>query len=338
VILLLFEVGLESTLAQMARVGWSALLVATLGVVAPLLLGIGVGAWLLPSEPFYMHLFLGAILTATSVGITARVLSDLGAAATPEARVILGAAVIDDVLGLVVLAAVTAIVGAADAGIPVGWGALLGIVGKTLAFLVVAMLLGVFVAPRVLARLARLRGTGVMLGFTLAFCFALAWGASAVGLAPIVGAFAAGLVLETAHYEPFHSRGERQVEELIHPIVQFLAPVFFVLMGFRVDLSTFAQVDVLLLAGALTVAGVVGKQVCALGVVDRGIRRLPVALGMIPRGEVGLIFASVGARLTYGGEPLVSPAVFSATVIVVITTTLVTPPLLTRAMRPVLAG
>jgi Kef-type K+ transport system membrane component KefB len=345
VILLLFEVGLESTLAQMARVGRSAALVAGLGVAAPMLLGMGVGKLLLPTESFYVHLFLGAILTATSVGITARVLADLGASATQEARIILGAAVIDDVLGLVVLAAVSAVVTAAD-GVAAADGAtadgggsigeIVWIVAKTLGFLVTAGLLGVYAVPRALRRLARLRGTGVMLGFSLAFCFALAWAAGAVGLAPIVGAFAAGLVLETAHYQPFHSRGERQLEELVHPIVQFLAPGFFVLMGFRVQLSAFADVRVLGLAAALIAAAVAGKQVCAFGVVDRQVRRLPVAIGMIPRGEVGLIFAAVGAKMEYHGEPLVNPAIFSATVIVVIVTTLITPPLLSWAIRPVL--
>lgn len=334
VVLLLFEVGLESTLGQMARVGSSAFLVATLGVVAPMLLGIGVGAWLLPGESIYVHLFLGAILCATSVGITARVLQDLGASQTPEARVILGAAVIDDVLGLVVLAAVAGVIEAADAGRSAGAGPILFIVAKTLGFLVAAGLVGVFVVPRVLRPAARLRGTGVMLGLTLAFCFAMAFAALQVGLAPIVGAFAAGLVLETAHYEPFRENGERQIEELIHPIVQFLAPVFFVLMGFKVDLRAFAQTEVLLLAGALSVAGIIGKQVCSLGVLDKSIRRLPVGVGMIPRGEVGLIFADVGAKLVFQGHPVVDSGTFSAVVIVVIVTTLVTPPLLTMVLRP----
>ena len=333
VVLMLFEVGLESTLGQMARVGKTALGVATIGVVAPMLLGLGVGAWLLPNEPFFVHLFLGAILTATSVGITARVLQDLGASRSPEARVILGAAVIDDVLGLVVLAAVSGVIASVDAGEAPGFGPVAWIAAKALLFLGGAALLGVFVMPRALRRAARLRGTGVMLGLTLAFCFALSWGAGAVGLAPIVGAFAAGLVLEDAHYEPFREREPRQLEELVHPIVQFLAPVFFVLMGFHVDLRALADPAVLGLAAALTVAGVVGKQACMLAVRDPAIRRLPVGVGMIPRGEVGLIFASVGARLSFQGQPVVSTASFSAVVVVVIVTTLVTPPLLTWSFR-----
>ncbi len=333
VILLLFQVGLESTLGQLARVGRSAAAVATVGVVVPMALGVGVGQWLLPQESLLAHLFLGAILTATSVGITARVLQDLGAGTSPEARVILGAAIIDDVLGLVILGGVTGAIQSAETGESWGAGPMVALVGSTFALLAGAALLGVFVVPAALRRLARLRGSGVMLGFTLAFCFALAWAAAAAGLAPIVGAFAAGLVLESAAYAPFRERETREIEDLIQPIVQFLAPVFFVRMGFGVELAAFAQEGVLLLAAALTVAAVVGKQACMLGVLDPGIRKLTVGIGMIPRGEVGLIFASVGTGLTYAGHPVVSPQVFSAIAIVVILTTLITPPLLTWSMR-----
>lgn len=333
VILLLFQVGLESTLGQLARVGRSAVAVAAIGVVAPMALGVAVGQWLLPAEPLLVHLFLGAILTATSIGITARVLHDLGAGTSPEARVILGAAVLDDVLGLVVLGGVTGAIQSADTGDPWRAGPIVSLVGSTLALLVGAGLLGVFVVPAALRRLARLRGSGVMLGFTLAFCFALAWAASAAGLAPIVGAFAAGLVLESAAYAPFRERETHDIEEMIQPIVQFLAPVFFVRMGFVVDLEAFAHGELLALAAALTVAAVVGKQACMLGVLDPGIRRLTVGIGMIPRGEVGLIFASVGTGLSYAGRPVVSTQVFSAVALVVILTTLVTPPLLMWSMR-----
>lgn len=333
VIVLLFEVGLESTVAQMARVGASAALVAVLGVIAPFVLGFGVGHVLLPEHSVYVHMFLGATLTATSVGITARVLKDLGQSQGKEARVILGAAVIDDVLGLVALAAVSGIIAAADRGVEPEAGPILLIVAKAVLFLGGAVGLGVLLAPWLFRQASKLRGGGVLLGISLAFCFALSWLSGVVGLAPIVGAFAAGLVLEGAHYKPFVDRGEHQLEELIHPVVSVLAPVFFVVMGFRVDLSTFAHVEVLGLAFALTVAAVVGKQACMLGVLDRSIRRLPVGLGMIPRGEVGLIFANIGLGLTVAGERIVDDATFTAVVIMVILTTLLTPPLLTWSLR-----
>ncbi|MES2640247.1 MAG: cation:proton antiporter [Myxococcota bacterium] len=333
VIVLLFEVGLESTLGQMARVGLSAFVVAVLGVVAPALLGFGVGVVLLPDHSVYVHLFLGATLTATSVGITARVLRDIGQSQSKEARVILGAAVIDDVLGLVALAAVSGIIAAADQGVAAELGPIALIIGKAVLFLGGSVGLGVLLTPFLYRHAARMRGGGVLLGVSLAFCFFLSWLAGVFGLAPIVGAFAAGLILEGAHYKPFVDKGEHQLEELIHPVSHFLAPVFFVVMGFRVDLATFAHVEVLGLALALTAAAVVGKQVCMLGVFDKSIRKLPVGLGMIPRGEVGLIFANIGLGLTVAGERIIDDGTFTAVVIMVILTTLLTPPALTWSFR-----
>ena len=333
VIVLLFQVGLESTLGQMAKVGWSALAVACIGVVVPFALGWGVSALLQPDHSWYVHLFVGATLTATSVGITARVLADVGQSQSPEARIILGAAVIDDVLGLVILAAVTAIIGAADRGVAAEAGPILWIVAKALGFLVGALAIGSWVAPKLFGTAARLQGGGVLLAIALAFCFLLAWAAGAVGLAPIVGAFAAGLILEGAHYRSFVEQGEHDLEHLIHPVSSFLAPVFFVVMGFRVDLSQFANVSALWLAAGLTVVAILGKQASALGVFGAGVRRLPVSIGMIPRGEVGLIFANIGLGLRIAGEPVIEPATFTAIVIMVMCTTLVTPPLLTWAFK-----
>ncbi|MET0341126.1 MAG: cation:proton antiporter [Polyangiales bacterium] len=337
VILLLFEVGLESTVAQMLRTGWSALLVAVAGVVAPFLLGYFVAVALVPDAGFYAHLFVGATLTATSVGITARVLKDLDQTHSPEARIILGAAVIDDVLGLVILAVVTGLIGAADAGRPASLLSLGQILLASLGFLVGALVIGVRVSPRAFRAAARLRSQGVLLALSLGLCFVLSWAAHAIGLAPIVGAFAAGLILEKVHYTDFVSRGERELEELIHPITSFLVPVFFVIMGMRTDLRAFADPSVLALAAALTAVAAIGKLACGLGVLGGVADRLTVGLGMIPRGEVGLIFANIGLTLHVGGERVVTPHVFSAIVVMVIVTTMLTPPLLrvgvTRAAR-----
>jgi Kef-type K+ transport system membrane component KefB len=261
------------------------------------------------------------------------VLRDIGQSQGKEARVILGAAVIDDVLGLVILAAVSGIIAAADKGVPAELGPVAWIVAKAVGFLGAAVGLGTLLTPPLFRGAALLRGGGVLLGVSLAFCFLVAWLAGVVGLAPIVGAFAAGLILENAHYQPFLDKGEQQLEELVQPVTQFLAPVFFVLMGFRVDLSTFAHVEVLGLALALTAAAVIGKQLCMLGVLDRSIRRLPVGIGMIPRGEVGLIFANIGLGLTVAGERIVDTGTFTAVVIMVILTTLMTPPVLTWSFR-----
>jgi len=328
VLILLFEVGLESTVGQMLKVGLSALLVATLGVAAPFALGWGVGAWLLPGESAYVHAFLGATLTATSVGITARVLKDLGRSQSAEARVVLGAAVIDDVLGLVILAVVTGVIGAADRGGTLSAGDVALTLGKSVGFLVGAIVLGVLASKRLFSLASQLKARGVLLAAGLAFCFLFSWLAGLIGLAPIVGAFAAGLVLEDVHYRDFVDRGEHGLEEQIHPISSFLVPVFFVVMGMRTDLRSFLEPGVLGLAAALTAAAIVGKQACALGVLGKGVDRLSVGLGMIPRGEVGLIFANIGLALTVGGHPVVSPATFSAVVVMVIVTTMATPPAL----------
>jgi Kef-type K+ transport system membrane component KefB len=328
VILLLFEVGLESTVGDMLQVGARSLAVAVLGVVAPWVLGWAVGVFMLPQHSVYAHVFLGAILTATSVGITARVLRDLGRAQAPEARIILGAAVIDDILGLVILAVVANLIGAANTGSALSWGAVSIVIGKAMVFLVGALSLGLWLSPHVFRLTARLRGRGILLATGLVFCFLLSWLASVIGLAPIVGAFAAGLVLEQGHYRQFTEKGEHTLVELVKPIASFLVPVFFVLVGMTVEIAAFANRSVLGLATLLTVAAIVGKQLCALGGLGAPLDRLSIGIGMIPRGEVGLIFANIGLGLAINGVPVIDRGIYSAVVIMVMLTTLVTPPLL----------
>jgi Kef-type K+ transport system membrane component KefB len=271
---------------------------------------------------------LGAALCATSVGITARVLKDLNHSQTEEARIILGAAVIDDVMGLVILAVVTGLISAAEQGTSLSSGRVVLILIKALAFLGGSLVIGSRLSPRLFALGSKLRSRDVCLAFGLTFCFGLAWLASKIELAPIVGAFAAGLILEGFHYQDFVERGEHGLDELVKPLAAFLVPVFFVLMGMRTDLQSFTQPGTLGLALALTVAAILGKQLCYFGVLKSGLDRLSVGIGMIPRGEVGLIFASMGGSLMLGGQPLIAAPQYSAIVIMVIITTLVTPPAL----------
>jgi Kef-type K+ transport system membrane component KefB len=328
VILLLFEVGVEWTVPEMMRVGSSALGVALVGVVAPAMLGIGT-AWLFfPAEPSYAHLFVGTILCATSVGITARVLQELGKTQTREAKVILGAAVIDDVLGLIVLATVSGLIEAAADGASISVAAIGGIIGKAAGFLVGAILIGRWIVPRLFRVAARLPGRGVLLPLALSFCFLLAYLSHIAGLAPIVGAFTAGLILEAVDFERLASREQRSLEDLLHPVTSIFLPVFFLLMGLKVDLRVLADVGALAFATILTVAAIVGKLACAGAVFGRQTDRFAVAFGMIPRGEVGLIFAGIGLTLSVGGRPVVSTAIYSGVVIMVMVTTFVTPPLL----------
>ncbi len=340
VIILLFEVGLESDLKEMMEVGWSSLLVAVLGVIAPFLLGWAVSAYFIPEEATLAHIFIGATLCATSVGITARVFKDLGKLTTREARIILGAAVIDDVLGLLILAVVAGAIKASAGGTSLALFDVALIAIKALVFLILAILVGHLLMPRLLRGAGRLESRGVLLTLAIAFCFLLAWAASTVGLAPIVGAFAAGLILDEVHYQPREGRVERDLNDLLQPVSTVLVPVFFVLMGLKVDLRLFARIDILGFALILTLTAIVGKQVCALGVVERGLDRMTIGLGMIPRGEVGLIFAGIGATLmlptsTGVTEPVINSGTFSAVIIMVITTTLITPFLLKWSLKRV---
>ena len=209
---------------------------------------------------------------------------------------------------------------------------------KALLFLVGSILLGHFVVPKLLRGAGRLETRGVLLTLAISFCFLLAWAASKVGLAPIVGAFAAGLVLDEVHYKPRNKRKERNLQELTQPVSALLVPIFFVLMGLKVDLRLFVRFELLGFALVLTLAAILGKQVCSLGVLERGVNRVAIGLGMIPRGEVGLIFAGIGATLmlpTAAGvnEPVIGPATFGVVVIMVIVTTIVTPPALKWALE-----
>lgn len=334
VLFLLFEVGLHSNLRQMVAVGGSSLLVAAIGVVAPMILGYFCSAWFFPEHRTLTHWFVGATLCATSVGITARVLNDLKRTQSLEGRIILGAAVIDDVLGLIVLAVVSGIIQAVDRGQSFSMASVFLIVAKAIGFLLGAILIGRQLSRRAFRVAGMLAGEGVLLSMALSACFLLAWLAGVVGLAPIVGAFAAGLILDEVHYNDLRERDakKRDIPELLEPLSTFLVPVFFVLMGTRVDLSVFGNPGVLGFAATLTVAAVLGKQACSLGVLERGADRLAIGLGMIPRGEVGLIFAGIGAGLTIAGTRVVDDAVFSAVVVMVALTTLMTPPLLVWRM------
>jgi Kef-type K+ transport system membrane component KefB len=269
----------------------------------------------------YVHLFIGAVLCATSVGITARVLKDLGKMQRKESQIILGAAVIDDVLGLLILAVIAGVVAAAESGQPPEVLAIVKLAAAALVFLGGSLVLGVAVVPRIMTRLARLRTSGVMLISALLFAFGLSYVAAIIGLAPIVGAFAAGLILEADHFRDF--RDELTIENLLRPIATMLVPIFFVVMGIGVRLETFSNAGVLGLAAGLTIAAILGKQVCGFGVIERGLDRRSVGVGMIPRGEVGLIFAGIGRALK-----VIDDGTFSAIVIMVMLTTVCTPPVL----------
>jgi len=326
VLILLFDVGLEADLRALLGVGWSSFLVALLGIVVPILLGWGTAAWLMPDSPTLAHVFVGATLSATSVGITARVLKDLDVTQTREGQIILGAAVIDDVLGLVVLAVVSGTVAAAATGGPgLSTLAVGGILARAILFLGVTVGLGHLLSGPIVRLAARTGQHGMLLVFGLALCFTLAFAAELIGLAGIIGAFAAGLMLDPFGEGVRTRKEEATLSELMHPLSSLFVPLFFVLMGIQVHLGSFSSRNILALGVALILCALAGKLACALGVVSRGVNRLAVAIGMIPRGEVGLIFAGIGASLTLRGEPILSQGAFSAIVLMVLATTLVAP-------------
>jgi Na+:H+ antiporter len=333
VLILLFDVGLESDLRALVRVGISSTLVALIGVVIPFGLGFGLAFWLLPNASYLTHVFIGATLTATSVGITARVLKDLGATGSREGQIILGAAILDDILGLMVLAVVTGIVTAAGGG---GTGLsileIAAIIAKAVLFLGITVVAGHFLSGPIVRLAARTAEPGIILIFGLALCFTLAFVAELIGLADIIGAFAAGLLLDPYGQGVRTKEEEATLSELLYPLSSFFVPLFFVLMGIQVYLPSLADPGALGFGVILVLVALVGKLACAVGVVQRGVNRLAVGVGMLPRGEVGLIFAGIGTSLTFQEKPILSEELFSAVILMVLITTLVAPVGLRRAL------
>jgi len=318
VLILLFEVGLESDLEELLKAGPQATLVAVVGVVLPFAAGFGVMHWF--GHPPLLAVFVGATLTATSVGITARVLADLGRLQDPAANVTLGAAVVDDILGLIILAVVTGV--ALTGG--VSFGAIALLTGKAVVFLAVALGLGLRLAPRLVGWISRLRARGTLVVYSLVFALALASVAERIGLATIIGAFAAGLILAT-------TERRSHIEERIKPIADLLVPVFFVTVGMKVEpamLNPFAENTQFGIAVLLSTLAVASKLAAGLAVYQKGVRRWPVGVGMVPRGEVGLIFAGTG--LAAG---VIAQDLYSALVVVVMLTTFAAPPWLQALYR-----
>jgi Kef-type K+ transport system membrane component KefB len=323
VVLLLFEIGLETDLREMFRVGPASLAVATVGVVLPFALGLVYWAYLphaatiASGDRFTQAIFIGATLTATSVGITARVLSDLGRMSSMEARIIIGAAVIDDVLGLVILSVVSGMASGAAVTI-VGVARTLGVAA---GFLVVAVVAGRFLLPKLFDVVVRMQVRYVLLVFAFAFALGLAATAAVAGSALIIGAFAAGLILSGTNQFDI-------IEHEVKPVASIFTPIFFVSIGASVDLRLLDPTNpdaagTLGIAGVLIVLAILGKITAGWAAPWTSYRRLVVGVGMIPRGEVGLIFADIGRR-----AGILTQEVFGAVLIMVMATTFVAPPAL----------
>ncbi len=314
-IFLLFTVGLETKPSDLLRVGWIATFVATLGVAVPFVLGF---VYLhFASHSLVESFFVGAAMVATSVGITARVLSDLGALSTRVARVILGAAVLDDVLGMIVLAVVSSL----STG-EVNYLSLAIVTVEAIGFSLFMLFFGSRVVGRFRPAVAKLRARNSAFALSVILCLGLSLASVYIGMAAIIGAFLAGLALAD-HSEHW------QLEESARPISDFLTPFFFVLLGAQVNLRTILQPGLLVTIAVICLLAIVSKLLgCGLGALSLGFKDATrIGIGMVPRGEVGLIVAAVGLRLH-----TVSDGIYAVVVVMSIVTTLFAPPVLRLVM------
>lgn len=318
VILLLFETGLNSDLAHLLKAGPASLAVASVGVAAPFALGCALMAAL--GRGGMQGVFVGAALTATSVGITARVLTDMGMLDAPESQVILGAAVIDDVLGIVILSAVQ---GVAASG-TLSWPSVARTTLLAAGFLALALWLGPRVSRTLIGVVERMRGRGVLIVSAVLFAFAMALLAHAMGTALIVGAFTAGALLA-------RTDKREDIKGTLKPVADIFVPIFFVMVGTKVRLGAYdpfvpGNLGMIALAAGLVVLAVLGKVVSGWAARGRGLNRLAIGAGMIPRGEVGLIFAQIGLA-----SGVIDQALYAAVVGMVVATTLLAPPAIKKA-------
>jgi Kef-type K+ transport system membrane component KefB len=310
VLILLFQIGLHTDLRSLAKVGSTALFAGTVGVVLPFAGGVAVAR--LMGIDMLASIVIGAALTATSIGISARVLSDLGQLKTPEGQVVIGAAVFDDVVGLIILSVVSSMVaGAALTLGGVGMTALIAV-----GFVVVAIALGSVAIPPLFQLVERIRVTGALGIIALGFALGLAWLATQLGSAMIIGAFAAGLILH-----PTPQRHE--IEDSATQLGFFFVPIFFASVGASVDVAALVKPDALIVGSLLIVVAVAGKMIAGFAPWWFKGNKLLVGVALVPRGEVGLIFAQLG--LAAG---VLSNERFGALMLMVVVTTFMTPPLL----------
>jgi Kef-type K+ transport system membrane component KefB len=317
VIILLFEIGLESDIRELQKVGYQATIVACVGVAVPF--GAGTAGLMLGFHvPAIPAIFAGAALTATSIGITSKVLSELGQLKSKEGQIIVGAAVIDDILGIIVLAVVASLAKTGEVDV---LNVVYLIVSATV-FLIGSILLGKFFNKSFVAIADILQTRGNLIVPAFIFAFFMAFIGNAIHLEAILGAFAAGLVLD-------ETDKRKELDEQVKPIADILVPIFFVTVGARVDLGVLNPVvpenrEGLIIATFLIAVAILGKVVTGWSVFGQpGINRLAIGIGMIPRGEVGLVFAAIGTASGVLDKPLQA-----AIIIMVILTTFLAPPFL----------
>ncbi|MEM6451952.1 MAG: cation:proton antiporter [Cyanobacteria bacterium P01_D01_bin.105] len=317
VIVLLFEIGLESDLRELSKVGYQAAVVAVVGVTVPFILGTA-GLIAIFHSPVIPAIFAGAALTATSIGITSKVLSELSQLKSTEGQIIVGAAVIDDVLGIIVLAVVASLAKTGEVD-------LLNVVYLIVSastFLLGSIFLGQFFNASFVSISEKLQTRGALLIPAFTFALVMALLANIIHLEAILGAFAAGLVLDETDQR-------KELDQQVMPIADILVPIFFVTVGAKADLAVLNPAvaenrEGLIIAAFLIVAAIIGKMVSGWAVFGQpGINRMAIGVGMIPRGEVGLVFAGIGSASGVLDKPLEA-----AIIVMVILTTLLAPPFL----------
>lgn len=310
VIFLLFNVGLETKPKDILRVGKKAATVGVLGIVLPFVAGYLIAVWW--GGSFVEAMFIGAALVATSVGITARVLGSMGLLDAPTSRIILGAAVIDDILGLIILSVVSSF---SQGGID--YFALVKTAGLAILFTIFVAVIGTRLINRLAPKIENLHISKPFFNAGLILCLGLSFAANYIGVAAIIGAFLAGMALSEATAE------NHKMHRLTSGVTEFLVPFFLVNIGMQLDLNIFKDTSVIFLAVVLTVAAVLTKFVgCALGATGSGWRQAAqVGIGMVPRGEVGIVVAQIGL-----GLGVISAPFFAAVLFMAVATTLIAPP------------
>ncbi|MEM9087899.1 MAG: cation:proton antiporter [Cyanobacteria bacterium P01_F01_bin.53] len=317
VIVLLFEIGLESDLRELTKVGPQAAVVAVVGVAAPFLLGT-VGLVMLFHSPVIPAIFAGAALTATSIGITSKVLSELGHLKSTEGQIIVGAAVIDDVLGIIVLAVVASLAKTGEVDLL----NVVYLIFSASAFLLGSIFLGKFFNKSFVAIADKLQTRGALLIPAITFALIMAFLANVIHLEAILGAFAAGLVLD-------ETDKRKELDQQVMPVADILVPIFFVTVGAKADLGVLNPAVAenragLIIAAFLIAVAIIGKVITGWAVFGQpGVNRLAIGVGMIPRGEVGLVFAGIGSASGVLDKPLEA-----AIIVMVILTTFLAPPML----------
>ena len=321
IVFLLFLIGLETELQKLVACGPAALVVAVAGVAFTFAGGYAIGIAL--HFPHIVAIFLGGSVTATSVGITARVLSDLGHLQDAEAQVILGAAVVDDIIGVILL---TCIGGVAE-GNGVGPMAIARIAAVAFGFVAGALVAGSYLAPYLVRAIDRIGVARGIFFASIVFALTLAYVANLLGTAVIIGSFAAGLVLARTE------KGD-EIKHQVHDIAHFFVPIFFVAVGAAIDIKTLNPFDAaarrfLAVGALLALVSAIGKIAAGFLTPGRGLRRTIVGVGMIPRGEVSLIFAQIGLA-----SKLLSDGLYSAITVMVVITAFITPLLLRMLLPP----